>query len=117
MVGHYARFIDGEAWSDVQHQLATAGVKPVAADRTLLDFNIGASVSLAEKTKADQEVLAGERKAEEKAGEESFFGSILNQRDQEIKQLIIKRDALRPKRKLLERQAAQEAAALEEGDE
>merc|ERR1739848_794369 len=65
MVGHYARFIDGEAWSDVQHQLATAGVKPVAADRTLLDFNIGASVSLAEKTKADQEVLAGERKAEE----------------------------------------------------
>ena len=92
-------------------------MKPVAADRTLLDFNIGASVSLAEKTKADQEVLAGERKAEEKAGEESFFGSILNQRDQEIKQLIIKRDALRPKRKLLERQAAQEAAALEEGDE
>ena len=61
--------------------------------------------------------MAGERKAEEKAGEESFFGSILNQRDQEIKQLIIKRDALRPKRKLLERQAAQEAAALEEGDE
>ena len=53
----------------MQHQLATAGVKPVAADRTLLDFNIGASVSLAEKTKADQEVLAGERKAEEKAGE------------------------------------------------
>ena len=45
-----------------------------------------------------------QRKAEEKAGEESFFGSILNQRDQEIKQLIIKRDALRPKRKLLERQ-------------
>ena len=82
MVGHYARFIDGEAWSDVQHQLATAGVKPVAADRTLLDFNIGASVSLAEKTKADQEVLAGERKAEEKAGEVVPSGSILNQRDQ-----------------------------------
>ena len=100
----------------MQHQLATAGVKPVAADRTLLDFNIGASVSLAEKPKPTKKFWQESARPRRRPAKESFFGSILNQRDREIKQLIIKRDAPGPSG-LLERQAAQEAAALEEGDE
>lgn len=118
MVGHYSVFVDGEAWAAVRDQLKNAHVEPVAADRTLLDRNIGASVTIAQRTKADQEALRNEGDEEVDRDEESFFGSILNQRDQEIKQLIIKRNANKPKRGLLAAQKlAEEQAALEAAED
>ena len=102
----------------MRDQLKNAHVEPVAADRTLLDRNIGASVTIAQRTKADQEALRNEGDEEVDRDEESFFGSILNQRDQEIKQLIIKRNANKPKRGLLAAQKlAEEQAALEAAED
>ena len=52
--------------------------------------------------------LAGEREAEEQSKEEAYLATILLQRDQEIRQLIIKRNALVPK-SLQKRKAEKEA--------
>ena len=107
MVKNYEQFVDGEAWADVRDQLRAAGVKPIAADARLLELKIGASTDAAERTRAEQEILAGERAEEERRAESAYLGTILLQRDQEIRQLAIKRNALVPKSLQQKRRAEQ----------
>ena len=97
MVRHYEQFCDGESWAEVRDQLRAAGVKPIAADAKLLELKLGACAATAEATQAEQKVLAGEREDEERNTEAAYLGTILLQRDQEIRQLAIKRNALVPK--------------------
>jgi len=98
----------------VQSQLAGGGVKPIAADARLLELKLGACAACAEATQAEQKVLAGERKAEEQEMEDAYLGTILLQRDQEIRQLAIKRNALVPKSLQQKRRQEQAAAAAAE---
>ncbi|KAJ1458302.1 hypothetical protein M885DRAFT_586352 [Pelagophyceae sp. CCMP2097] len=117
MVEHYEAFVDGEAWTAVRDSLGEAGVKPIAADAKLLDIKLGAVLSTASKAQATQKFLAGERELEEQHTEDAYLGTILLQRDQEIRQLAIKRNAMVPKslqnKRRAEREAKMKLLALE----
>ena len=110
MACHYDHFREGEAWCDVRDKLRTETIKPIAADQTLLDKRIGAALDTARATQGRQGELADEREGEEAKKEEAYLATILLQRDQEIRQLIIKRNALVPK-SLQKRKAEKEAKA------
>ena len=110
MARHYNTFRAGEAWAEVRDTLRTENIKPIAADQTLLDLRIGAALDTARSTQARQGELAAEREQEEEKKEAAYLATILLQRDQEIRQLIIKRNALVPK-SLQKRKAEKDAKA------
>ena len=110
MARHYNTFRAGEAWAEVRDTLRTEAIKPIAADQTLLDLRIGAALDTARQTQARQGELAAEREQEEEKKEAAYLATILLQRDQEIRQLIIKRNALVPK-SLQKRKAEKDAKA------
>jgi len=93
----YRQFREGEAWAGVRDALSGEGVAPISADRVLLELRTGEAVDMAADVQADQGALAAERSDDEAKAEDAFLGTILLQRDQEIRQAIIKRNALVPK--------------------
>eukprot|EP00903_Cladosiphon_okamuranus_P014329 g13307.t1 len=96
MATSYMDFRAGEAWRAVAGELEAQQTNPIAADALVLDTMLERAFDCAQQVKSKQIALTlkqGEKDAEK---EEAFFAGILFQRDQEIRQAIIKRNALMP---------------------
>jgi len=97
MCKHYSAFRAGESWMQVRRELRNDGVKPIAADSFLLEIKLEEVFNTAREVKCEQMELAEESKVEARDKEKAFFDTILQQRDQEIKQLLIKRSVMGPR--------------------
>ncbi|CAN0396213.1 unnamed protein product, partial [Discosporangium mesarthrocarpum] len=80
----------------VAEQLEAQQVNPIAADALVLETMLEQAFNRAHEVKIKQTALTAEQGALEDKAEGQFFASILFQRDQEIKQAMIKQSALAP---------------------
>lgn len=97
MAKHYVEFRAREAWLDVRAQLNARGVKPIHCDRAELERALrhGMDVALAARDDQAAHARAAEKHAAE--AEAAFFAGILLQRDQEVRQLQLKKGSAAPK--------------------
>ncbi|CAM9752955.1 unnamed protein product [Chrysoparadoxa australica] len=93
---HFSDFKEGEAWRSVRALLVAAQVKPIAADAALLEKYIGAADAVAREVQSFQLSCAEAHAAAKQEREKQFLASILFQRDQELRQALIKRNAAVP---------------------
>mmetsp|Transcript_8913 Transcript_8913/g.11809 ORF Transcript_8913/g.11809 Transcript_8913/m.11809 type:complete len:1206 (+) Transcript_8913:188-3805(+) len=111
MARHYEDFRESGAWMDVYEELKKEKVNPIAADRLLLDSKLECAFNQTLNVKCQQMEFKTQKHHVEKESEDQFLAGILLQRDQEIHQEIIKRNALIPKSTLQKRKAEKEAKA------
>jgi hypothetical protein len=85
----------GEWWRSVQDDLAADGVRPIEADHFILEYNMRDSFDAALEVQLEQMELRSEAKRDQMRENDTFVGSILDQKHQQIKAEWLKRKAKR----------------------
>ncbi|CAN0517151.1 unnamed protein product [Ectocarpus sp. 12 AP-2014] len=96
MATSFLGFRAGEVWQGVAAELDAQGINPIAADALVLDTMLERAFDCAREVKSKQMALTVEQRQRDGETEEAFLAGIIFQRDQEIRQAIIKRNALIP---------------------
>lgn len=91
LASRYGLLREGQWWQELQGLLAARGVKPVAEDKTMLDFMTQSVFEAARAIQFEQMELGVKRLEEKKTEEDVFFDHIIQQKNQQIKSEYLKR--------------------------
>ncbi|CAN0030938.1 unnamed protein product, partial [Choristocarpus tenellus] len=119
MATKFLEFRAAEAWQEVAEQLEAQNVHPIAPDALMLEKRLEHAFEQAHKVKSKQMALTGEQGEFESAMEAQFFASIIFQRDQEIRQALIKLNAQVPgklKRRMATKRVSEESLRQDHGE-